>query len=772
MYVRTVRNDLLRNKSISLTITVFVALAAMLLALAATLVVSLSGAIDTLMTQAQTPHFLQMHSGELDESRLDAFADAHPDVVEHQVVEFLNINGGDIVIDGRSMVDSIQDNGLSVQNEEFDHLLDLDGTVVQPASGQIYVPVPYLQQGIAEVGDEIRIADREFVVAGFLRDSMMNSLLSSSKRFLVNEGDYAALSDAGSVEYLIEFRLDDPSSIGGFEATYGAAGLEANGPTITYSQFRTLNGLSDGLMIAVILLISVLVVAVAFLCIRFTLLAKIEDDYREIGVMKAIGLRVSDIRRMYLAKYAALAAVGSVAGFALSFAFRGMVLENIRLYMGDGGPTGAAILFGAVGVVIIFLVIVAYVSRVLRRFRKISPVEAIRFGVSHDQAASAKRFRLSTNGLLSTNVFLGLKDVLSRKRIYATMFTVLVVAAFIVIVPENLHNTISSSEFATHMGIGRSDLRIDIQQTSDIDVKAEQVATAMGKDESISTFVVLTTKTFTTRLEDGSVERIKVELGDHTVLPLAYSQGRAPTADGEIALSTLMAADLVKREGDILPVLIEGRERDLRVSGIYSDVTNGGKTAKGAFSAPSADIMWSVVSARVAEGVSIDNTIASYEDRFEFAKVSDIDEYMAQTYGSTIDSIGLASSAALGVALAIALLITILFMRMLVAKDRYSIAVMKAFGFNNSDIRSQYLARSAFVAVLGVVVGTVLANTVGEMLAGSVIGSFGASSFSFSVDPIVAYGIAPLLMMAAVLAATAVGTRRAGDIRISENIRE
>ena len=64
-----------------------------------------------------------------------------------------------------------------------------------------------------------------------------------------------------------------------------------------------MNAISDGMMIAVILLISALVVTIAFMSIRFTLLAKIEDDYREIGVMKAIGLRLSDIKKIYLAKY-------------------------------------------------------------------------------------------------------------------------------------------------------------------------------------------------------------------------------------------------------------------------------------------------------------------------------------------------------------------------------------------------------------------------------------------------------------------------------------
>ena len=61
-------------------------------------------------------------------------------------------------------------------------------------------------------------------------------------------------------------------------------------------------------MIAVIVLISVLVTLIACSVSVFTLLAKIEDDYREIGVMKAIGMRTSDIKGVYLTSYTVLAA--------------------------------------------------------------------------------------------------------------------------------------------------------------------------------------------------------------------------------------------------------------------------------------------------------------------------------------------------------------------------------------------------------------------------------------------------------------------------------
>jgi putative ABC transport system permease protein len=629
-----------------------------------------------------------------------------------------------------------------------------------------------MQEGLAKIGDKVQVSGKEFTVAGFVRDSQMNSLLSSSKRFLVSENDYAEIRDFGSVEYLIEFRLTDLSALDTFESAYTSAGLETNGPTITYPLFKMLNGLSDGMMIGVILLVSALVIAVAFLCIRFTLLANIEEDYREIGVMKAIGLRVSDIKKIYLVKYAAVAALGSILGFALSFVFRGMLLENIRLYMGESESASFALLFGIISVLLVFLAIIVYVNGVLRRFRKIPPAEAIRFGISQEKSSGGKHFRLSTKRLLSTNAFLGMKDVLARRKIYATMLAVLVISAFIIIVPQNLHNTISSNDFISYMGIGISDLRIDIQQTDNIHEKVAEIAAAMENDSAISKYVVLTTKIFRVKMDDGSEERIKVELGDHSVFPLTYSAGRAPAEENEIALSEMNANEMGKKVGDDILLMVEGQEKTFTVSGIYSDITNGGKTAKAVFSNTSADTMWSVISAELSDESLTKAKIAEYAGRFDFAKVTNIDEYIVQTYGVTIRSIGKASYAAVVVALTITVLITLLFMKMLVAKDRYEIAVMKAFGFTNSDIKAQYVARSVFVLVIGILLGTILANTLGEALTGSVVASFGASSFDFVVNPLTAYLISPLLMVFSVLVATFLGTLDAAQIKIFENIKE
>ncbi len=768
MYFRLIRNEIVKSKVITFTTMIFVAAASMLVSLAAILIVNLTGALDMLMTKAEAPHFMQMHAGEIDRERLKSFAEQNDKVEEFQIVEFLGIDGSQIILGDNSLANSVQDNGLSIQNEKFDYLLDLNGNIINVLDGEIYVPVAYMRDNTTVVGDKAVISGKEFTVAGFLRDSTMNSSLSASKRFLVSENDFAEIKALGSIEYLIEFRLNDFSEIGKFESEYASAGLEANGPTVTYTLFKMMNAISDGMMIAVILLISALVVAIAFMSIRFTLLAKIEDDYREIGVMKAIGLRLSDIKKIYIAKYVSIAAAGSILGFILSLLFQGKLLENIRLYMGESENSSFALVLGIIGILLVFLAIMAYVNFVLMKFRKISAAQAIRYGTSQEKKAGARRFSLNRNRLVSTNIFLGMKDVLARKGLYTTMLLVLVISSFIIIVPQNLYNTISSKGFIQYMGIGDYDLRI---QTNIAD-KTDEIVKMIESDSSVSKYTVLTTKTFKVKTNNGTEENIKIELGDHSAFPIEYAEGRAPIHDDEIALSSINGEEMGKKVGDVITLVSEEKEKELTVTGLYSDVTNGGKTAKAVFSDKSANIMWTIICVKLSDISLVDSKVSAYSDKFDFAKTSDIDEFVSQTLGSTISAVEMASYSAIAVALVITILVTLLFIKMLVAKDRYSIAVLKALGFTNSDIKVQYYSRSFFVLIVGIVLGTLLANTLGEVLTGMLIASFGASTFDFTVNPFQAYLLSPLMMAFMVLLATMFGTSSAGQIKISEHIKE
>jgi putative ABC transport system permease protein len=773
VYRKIIINDVRKSKLITITITAFILLAAMLTSLAAILSVNLLSAINNMMLRAQTPHFMQMHSGDIDMERLSAFAGTEKNVKEFQVLSFLNIEGAEIVIGENSLAGSVQDNGLSVQSKRFDFLLDLDGNIIYPAKGEIYVPIYYMKQGLASIGDSITIHDVSFTVAGFLRDSQMNASMISSKRFLINESDFEKVREFGKLEYLIEFRFSDSSAVSAFESGYIAAGLPANGPpAITHSLFKLVNALDDGMMIAMLILISVLVIMINFLCIRFTLIAKIEEDYREIGVLKAIGLQVGSIKKLYLAKYGALAGIACIAGFISSLFAKEPLMENIRLYMGESSSSGLGTAFGMVGAGVIFFVVVLYVNGVLGRFKKVSVAEAIRFGAPQSGAKTAKSFRLSGSRGLPPNIFLGIKDVLSRKKLYSTMLLVLVISSFLMIVPQNIYNTISQRNFMTYMGIGECDMRIDIQQTNDIAGKTAEIAAVMARDTDIKKYTVLTSYMFDMQMEDSTTEKLKVELGDQSVFPIEYSAGRAPQSESEIAISSLVAGDLEKGLNDIVMLIIDGQEKRLTISGIYSDITNGGKTAKAVFKTSQDSILWSIIPVKLQADAATDEKITRYKEQFSYAKVSDIDEYIGQTFGGIADAVKKASYAAIAAAAILTVLVILLFMKMLVTKDRYSIAILKSLGFKKADICRQYMVRPAVVLAAGVLIGTVLANTLGELVGIGLISTFGASTFRFDINPLFAYLFSPALMTVCVYLATRFGISDISGLKISDYIKE
>ncbi|MGI6061765.1 MAG: FtsX-like permease family protein [Blautia sp.] len=769
---KIIQRDIAGNKAVSFLTVLFITAAAMLLSLAGILVTNLFGSIDRLMADAKTPHFMQMHTGDVDFEELEAFAAGNSAVEDFQVLEFLNVGGEKIRLGENSLALSVQDNGFSVQSSRFDFLLDENNRPAQPKDGELWVPVCYNRDHTVQAGDKAVINGKTFVVTGFVRDSQMNSTLASSKRFVVSAGDYAQLKEGGSVEYLIEFRLKDLSDLSEFESAYSASQMPANGPTLSWPLFRMISAVSDGIMIAVILLVSVIVILIALLCIRFTLLAKIEDDYREIGVMKAVGIRVSDIQSIYLAVYAVLAAAGCIMGFLLSLALRGPLQESIRANLGESGNDGMSFLLGMAGTLLLFFFILFFIRRILKRFRRISPVQAIRQGSEQENVRGGKSLRLSKNRWLSANLFLAVKDIAARKRLYLTMLFVIILACFIMVVPQNLYHTISDSSFVTYLGVGRCDLRMDIQQTEELEEKAGSVGEYLERDSAVETYAVFVTELFDQEQEDGTTEQIKVELGNHGAFPLQYVDGKLPSRDSDISLSVLYAEEMDKKVGDKMILLTDKGEKQLTVCGIYSDITNGGKTAKAAFQPGTREAAWSTVCVNLKQPGMLAEKTEEYSRKFPYAKVSGMEDYVTQTFGQTLRAVRTASVGAGFLAVVVTLLVILLFMKLLTAKDRYSIAVLKSVGFTGSDISRQYIWRSVLVVILGILLGSVLAGTLGERIAGAAISSLGAAAFQFTEDPLSSFVLSPAVLLFTALAATIAGTAKAGNLCISQSIKE
>lgn len=772
MYWKIIKNDIRESKLIMATTTMFITIAAVLVALAMILSVNLSGSIDTLMEKTQSPHYMQMHAGNLDNAQLAKFVKNNGNVSAYEASEFLNLSGTDIEIGGHSFADSVEDNGLAVQNKKLDFFVDMENRPIQPKPGELYVPVAFKKQGFAKVGDKAMIAGKEFTVTGFLRDGTMNSQMAGSKRLLLHQKDYDTLFSKGRLEYIIQFRLKDPSKLNQFEAAYKKAEIGVNGPSGSHRLFKLGNAMSEGVLIGILLLISLLVVLMTFMCIRFTLLAKIEEDYREIGVMKAIGLQIKEIKKIYLAKYAALSILGSLLGYLLSVPLSYLLLKNIKLFMGESANEGLSWFLAFAGVIAVMLLIIGYVYRLLNRFKKVSAVEAIRFSAANEKINTKTQVNLRKRTLFSVDTRLGIIDIMNRKKMYVTMLFVFILSTFIMIVPALVYHTTVSEDFVENMGFSHQvDIGASLYQSTN-NVKYEKKLTDyLEQDPDVADFSKIVTKNFAVKAAGTTENVLSVELGNHQKFPVDYLKGRAPKKRNELALSTINAEEYNKKIGDSLVLIRNGKEQRFTVCGIYANVFNGGKTAKAIFEDKEATSIWTDIYIKLKDSEQTEKKMTHYKKDLPFVKMNNVREYRDQTFGSTIQSIMLIALGSSLVALLITGLITSLFMKLLLVKDKKEIATLKALGFTNQRINHQYLSRSLTVLLIGLVTGTLLAMSVGKGMSGLIAVALGGVSVQLKGSLLIYLGC-PLLMLATTIIATKVVTAQAGKIDIAENLRD
>lgn len=765
MLAKILKKDFKRNKAITIILFVFIMLSVLLASSGTTMITQLFRSINHLFTVSSAPHYVQMHAGPVDRAAIQSFAAKNSLIKSEQISEMLVIDNANLFFGDNQEADSssVMDNGFVVQNKSFDYLLTLENKRIEVLDGEIAVPIYYRQQHHLNLGDPIRISvgsqNMTFTITDFVRDVQMNPSIISSKRFVVSEADHVALkSMTGETEYMIAFQLNDLSKLNEFKTAYQTAGLPAKGPAIDYSLFQMLHALTDGVVAVIIFLVSSLLILIAVLCLRFTILTTLEEDYKEIGVMKAFGIRQQHIRNIYLTKYIVLAGGASLFGYVVSLCIRPLFLSNMALYIGIAPQSILQSLIPILVAGLVFALVLLFCSLVLRRFHKISAVEALRAGAMGELKVNTKRLPLYKSRIPSVNVFLALKDVVGRFKMYLLLFIIFVICFFIIIVPVNFLHTMQSPSFVAYMGVGQSDMRMDLQQSDHMQDRFDEVQHYLAQDTDIVKFSPLVTSKYSVVGSEGALESIQVETGDFSIFPLKYSSGNAPINKNDMALSSLNADALSKKVGDALILVINGKQHEMTVSGIYQDVTNGGKTAKALLPYQPEDVLWYTLNADIRHGSDIGAKITEYTGLFPGVKVTHLEDYMHQTLGSTIKQIKMVTVLAVIIAVFISILITSLFLKLLTAKDYSGIAIMRSLGIAAAYIRKQYVIRILVVLAGGILMGMLMAHTFGQSLVGLLMSSMGASNIQFVTNPWVSYFLYPLALGLVVTIATLVGT--------------
>lgn len=764
MYWTLFKNDIKNNPLQSFNIAFFIILSVAFLSVAGQLAIQLNNSVHTLFENAKTPHLLQMHSGEIDRARMDLFVKAHPEIEEYQILEFLNVDASLLSFNKHSLKDYVYDNGFSVQSPKFDFLLDLKGKRIQPKDGEVYVPVFYQNLGLVQEGDFLNIREHKLRVAGFVRDSQMNASLSVSKRFIVSENEYQKLEKWGKLEYLIEFRLHDLAKSSALEAAYAEANLESNGPPfLSYQLFKLVNAFSDGIAIIALFLVGLLIIGISFLCIRFTLLAKLEEDYKELAVLKAIGLPLSRLKHLFLAKYLFIAGIASIGGFLVSFYLKRPFLNNMKIFFGETKENGESYLVGFVLSVLVFLVIYLYMNYLAKRLQTLT--------LNETSSADKGRVICSLSALPKV-LQLVVSDFLFRRKMYFTLILVFVLSLLVLTIPMSIYATISDKNFVNYLGVGTYEIRVDISAQSSNEKEINTLLEELKKDTLVKKVALYTSQLVDYKTEEGKRQKLWIDSGNQSQFPIQYIFGKAPLAEDEIALSKLASDELGKKEGDRLILLLGEKESPFVVSGIYSDLTNGGKSAKINFEIDSKDETWTMLAIGLKERVKASELIKAYQKRYFFAKFTDTETYLNQIFGNTIEILKKTTLIALVISLFLIFLIVGLFVRMMYLKDRGQNAILKALGFNRRDLYLYYRIKILFSLLVGLLIGYFLIWTVGDKLMQMVLSFIGVYGVHFVRQGFLMYLLLPFLIFISAFLATNIGVKGLKEMNIADFLKE
>lgn len=773
MFRRMISKDIRSNPTVSITLVVLMMLAVVLATASAGLLVRLAGASAQLLDRADAPHVAQMHAGPVDTERIRDWASENPQVIAQQTDLLLGIDGADLAFDGQSQSGNVQQNSLVVPNTQRDLLLDLeDRPLIAVEPGTVWLPVYYQIEDSLDPGSVVTVTgpdgfSHELTVAGFVRDSIMNTAIASSKRLAVSPTDLETIAaHTGTAEHLISFWLADPDTqIASFRKDYQDDGLPSVGPMVDLAAFGMFNMISEGLVAGVVIFASLLLMVVGLLCLRLSFLTAVQQDRREIGVLTAIGVSPRGIKRIYLYKYGALGAIACLLGLGGGWMLAPVMSASLTRYLGSSGGAGTW-LAPLVTAVAVFGIILAFIWLLLRRLNHVSAVDALR-SAQPGNATRRARLRLHRS-VLPVNISVGLIDLGRRWAMFLLLFFVFAISVFIMVVPMGAASTIRSPQFITYMGVGPSDIRLDLQHADDdTAVLFNESVDALQADPDVAEFAALITTRHEVIGAQGEAVNLYIESGDHEVLPVRYAEGRASTHENEIALSLLALAETGYQVGDSLPVTVGEEIRDLEIVGSYQDITHGGKTAKAVLPADSGATMWYVLAAGLVDGADPETVADQLSARLPGVRVSQIAHYRDQQLGPIATQITLVALLSALTAIALAVLMSMMFTRMLLAGDRGQIAIQRAIGASGRDIRAQYLTRILTVLALGVPAGLLVALTLGEqlfnlmfevMFGGTAYLFQGTSRIDLTLDPWLTLAI-PTVLFIVVAGATALVCR-------------
>ena len=772
MFLKILKKDLKRSKTMNIILFLFIILATTFVASGLNNVISVINGMNYFLEQAVGDNndlFILVNAGK-DDSKMRKVLDEVKAIDSYEVDSFFAYDeyvrsetGKKFDWNGIIMIESPESTYIKLFDKE-------NNAITKIPEGHIYLSKKFMNKFNVEDGDKIHLKlgkeDKEYIVDGPLKDAFLGSEITGGYRFFMNDADAKKYFDSAEAEKKMSQCVYIKSS--DIEAISSEIGdMEGNEGGYPVSML-TLTRIVELMVAFIIVILSICLIIVSFVILKFSIGFTIQDDFREIGVMKAIGIRNFKIRTLYLVKYVAMALMGALIGFFISFPFGELLLKSVSENMVLGNSYGNAV--NIIGAALVFTIILwmAFVST--GKVKKMTPVDAIRSGETGERFEKKRGLRISRSHMKNFS-YLSWNDITSSPKKYINIIISFGVCTLFLLVLSNFTATLDSPAFAPIMSYP-SDLYLDKEDLGVLDMESlidkypDELEGSDIRDrnvlpvdyfsqfehgkeiyedylkmvedrlceEGMSAKVyndTIFTYPFIFNGKDYSYSFIQVvgdRYGDYKMI-----EGSAPENKNEIAITKSVEESFGLEIGDTIEIDFDGTKEKCTVTGMFQCMNKMGNLIRLYDDAPTSLTHYSgSINIQIAftdnpSWEEVQSRKAKVKDIFNSDKVEDRREFAINNMGA-LDAMKAVELLLMAVTVIVVILVTIMMERSFISKETKQIAILKAMGFRDLEVIKWHVMRFGILAVIASVIAMAVSIPVTNLAGGAIFKMMGASS--------------------------------------------
>lgn len=755
MYANILKRDLKRKKTMNVILLIFVILSAMFMASSVNNILAVTTGLDFFFEQANAPDFMVLEMGVEDSTltdtvmELDSVTDCRK---EPQLIGY----GSDIEIEGYDEEISGMHIYMPAENAQLNYFDQNNEVITEVEKGKFYTTAGFAANNNLKIGDKVTITvgenEAELEYLGKAKDAILGSSGFGNSKFIMNDEDYQHIYEGvtskdriGNIYYIDTTDADEVK-----EALSGVPGVNMSEDEATLKSTYIM----DMIIAGILLIVSVFLIIVSFVVLKHTIGFTIAEEFREIGVMKAIGMKNSSIRGLYLIKYFAITVVGSAVGFFLSIPFSDMLLKSVStsMYLNSENNIFVGILCSllVVGITLLFC------WTTTGKIKKLSPIDAVRNGTTGERFRKKSLMHLSKSKLPS-NTFLAVNDIVSAPKKYSVVTAVFAILIMLVMVLANTANTLASESTLSLLGCIKSDVYLNSQIL--VENTVEEVEKILADNDMPGS--VCQEKVFGIGAKIGDKETtLEFQYNYGTdAKDYVYTEGVAPENANEISISVTIAEEYDIEIGDEITLYVEDEEVTCMVTAHHQSMVRMGKANR---LHQDFDVSSFSSAAMLAPQVNFDEELTDEEIEVRIEKLKEIfdteniknTKEFARLATGAADTIELVKNLVLVIVLAIVILIAVLMERSFISSEKAEIALMKAIGFSNKSIIWHHTLRFGIVALVASLVAAALCLPATKLAIDPIFTIMGAASgVSYTINPVEIFLVYPAILVAVAIIA-------------------